>query len=198
MKKQSQREYHSEMLERARADFANHVAILAAHGPYQRLIWGQPGTNLYRIHYTAIGGALYVSGDCYEATYLSGGQGLAFWAQTDSSYMQEKARATPPGDQQTDWDQGVAAYNLDEFTKDIDGPARDKLMAMDADTKEALWSRQEWHYFLEQHGDVLFGDGWQDWAGGLGTVRPMWAIWHHVGLRMAWEQINSRGLERVA
>ena len=73
------------------------------------LRWRKPGTGIYAITYLVIGNTLYVSGDCYEATYVwSSAVSLEWISGMHQQYFASKCMAAPQGRDFKIWDRHEA------------------------------------------------------------------------------------------
>ena len=194
--------------------FPNHIAIPSEGRfpdgtPIQKLIWGQPGTNFYRVVYILLGGILTVIGDCGEAIYIAGLTSLKEWARCDLDYFARKCLASAHGRGGKTWDFDAAANRLtqaiNERANDEDETPLNLVAALDLNGYDlsALHSRFEYSAMVLDEPDLPC------FKPGPGEKRPylldlsdlgcpgekidLMVHAHLVGLKMAVKQLQEKG-----
>lgn len=100
--------------------FREHKATVSASpNGVTAILWKNPGTQNFHVCYILWGGTLYVSGDLGAAVYRWGDWlSLQFLAGCSLDYFMGKCCASETGRDYVEWDDEVAAYQLDEIAKD--------------------------------------------------------------------------------
>lgn len=166
---------------------------------YEELIWKEPGTTTYYIHYVRRDGTLYVSGDCGSAVYRWSDVAPLEWiAGLDYSYFAGKCEASYNGVPFNDWDGDKAGAELHAVIAECDDEDRQAVIAEHREDIEiATTDRAEWHAFLADYGDECFGsDAWE--LGGIGEVIASRCMAHLYGLKMAFGLVNADANTEVA
>lgn len=177
--------------------FAKHQATLETHGPFETLLWAEPGTGNLLVRYIAHAPSarLFASGDVGEATYCRVGT-LAQWARFPNlSYFAEKCQASSVGRRAVEWDADSARRNVGELLSHCErGKAR---VFLTEGGKDALVSRWEWDAWMREYGADVFGcDYWELTPPGEVIAWEIEA--HFYGLRMAWAQLAATGVDTGA
>ncbi len=173
----------------------DHVAqkIGMAGHEFEMLIWKQPGTSTYRIHYCRLDNVLMVSGDVGEAVYAwSEVKDLRWISQLDTHYFAGKCQASEYGRGYRQWNRERARIWLENYFK-ADAIDRAKPKAEEAGVWNALCSRDEWAHWLMEYGYDAFEDISD--MGDIGMEISLRCRSHLAGLRMAFERM-PRGWAR--
>lgn len=194
----NRRRWREERRQRIADGFANHRADLRVVGEgddrIELLTWGQPGTVNRRIHYTARGPWLFVTGDLYDAVYERAA-GLAWWAGCDLDYFAEKCKASPYGRGYREWEESAArasvAYHLWH-----NAGKEERRVFFDERGHHALGTEEEWRDWLSHHGDDVWGDAWE--YGDVGLVVSWECEAHLTGLKLALAQLATTEAEARA
>lgn len=138
-----------------------------------------------RIDFCRQGGTLFVSGDLDEAVYqVYGEKTLKWFSEVDFDYFHRKCQASPKGRQYDDWCEAQARKGLAEHLCDV----------TDLDDLEAdLSNEQDWLFWCSESADEFLGDYWEEWAPGIGRTPSLMCRSHHIGLRLAVQQLQERG-----
>jgi len=181
--------------------FKDHIATYERHGDHlETLMWKNPKSSLYAIHYVRRYSTLLVFGDCYEAVYqwtYSDRATLAWMAACDEGYFYSKCKASPHGRRPLVWDQEVAEKVLKDYFADEEN--KEEAEAFD---RAGGWlavregTKFDYDGWLHENGHEVFGDDW--WDSRIITepgMRRDCAIDLHLkGLKAAFEQLKQREL----
>lgn len=166
-----------------------HVVDTDSKTGVEILRWKAPGTFLYFVEYIARQNTLMVRGDIGEAVYCWPGKISLEWvANHDLSYFHSKCQASEYGrmTQCYEWNDEKAERRIFEYFKDRKscGKYHEFLEIIDHDfSQEALCHRSDV--------SKIMGDDWWEWLGGCGNEIPWRIAGHLVGLKMAFNKMDS-------
>jgi hypothetical protein len=128
---------------------------------------------------------LEVVGDLDEAVYRwSQPLTLDFLAHTGLDYFASKCRASADGVGGRHWYREKAMDSLKYHTSEHPLEDYDSI---------PLSSQHEYWQWLGDEGQKVFGDDYFEF-GDIGEYPAPAIIGHHIGLKMAWEQLNQKHL----
>lgn len=152
----------------------------------ERLIWSRPDSVFYKIIYIRYKNTLFVSGDCYECTYMwSESKSLEWMGNTNFDYFLGKCRAASTANGETDWVPQIAREEFDDryrnggYFQNCDKDAID-------DAHDALGSKDDWAHWLHEHSpeDYELAD--------IGEVPSVMPYMHWYGLNKALKSLAER------
>lgn len=178
-----------------RAHVATRTTLTGPAGEQiEQLVWKNPASWVHAITYRAIGGVLIVTGDMYDAIYISGAAGLDWWKSCDADYFAGKCVASPYGRGYRVWDQERARRRFGEyFTNERDASTLQRFR--DAGGEGALSDKYEWIAWMAQNGVDVFGPEYYEY-GSIGDAVAPECVAHLYGLRSALTQLAAK--ENVA
>jgi len=153
------------------------------------IVFGTPGTSIYKINYLITKNVLCVFGDCYEAVYMWGQNvSLEFLAGCSLDYFSEKCRASQNGAGAKNWDGIHAKKNIDFHLEDCDEMQRAHFTGNGG--YAALGNQFEWSLWLSNHGDEAFGSDWWEMCN-IGMNVSFECHAHLIGLKMVQEILTA-------
>lgn len=180
--------------------FANHQVLdhrLLGYdrgkAPVEILVWGKPGTGIYRVRYLLYEGTLMVSGDIGEATYCwhprGGINGLRWIAGLSLDYFHGKCTASEDGrcSHWYEWDGDGARKTIREYFKD-ERSCKGYKKYLESSFPSVIGDRDTFLAELRcgsSDAYDTFGDDWYEWVPNVGNVIPMRCQGHLIGLKMA-------------
>lgn len=163
------------------------------------LRWGKPNSSTFSVTYMFRFGFLFVYGDLGEAVYQwhpSIGT-LRNIAGCNLDYFAGKCSASENGRGYKSWDEDSARESILDHMMDKASYDEDKTFdALSEEFRElggweAIHSEYSWIKWLEDNGFNFFGDEYFEY-GGIGMEIDSRCRSHLVGLKMAFEQIESQ------
>lgn len=151
----------------------------------ERLIWQKPGSFLYKIIYIRYKNTLFVSGDCYEGTYMwSEPKSLEWMADTNFDYFLGKCRATSTANSETDWIPQIAREEFDRLRNN--GYFRDCDPDVIDEAHVALIDKDSWAAWLNEYFPEYyeFSD--------IGEVPSIMPYMHWYGLNKAMRTLTDK------
>lgn len=198
MKKDEREQMIKEWFEKHEAKKTSYPAE-DGKGEIEIIRWKRPGTTNYSVIYMTYGNMLFVCGDLGAATYCAS-TGFAFWSSCDISYFAGKCEASEFGRGYPSWDPDEAKrlaleYFAERAKEAIDKHDRETIQRrrkrfIEAGGPEAIYNRQEWTLWLQQHGCDAFGQDFYEFAY-FGDVIDTRCEAHLIGLKMAVAQLNK-------
>ena len=174
--------------------FENHVAEIIGEEGLQVIIWGKPGTNMYRTKFVLSGNNVFISGDIGEAVYALTcratlenikGFNLGYFTGKLSAFCEPR----------WDFNSELAKKELDEFWEENEmNKLEDSQEIYDgvASAIEESMSLESYHAWLMTvyHSTSIDSDAMEDiWDFGKRMPRRLIGYW--VGLQMAIEQLEK-------
>ena len=156
----------------------------------ERLVWGQKGTNIFRMVFLRLGGRLFVCGDAGEAAFgwHSSIGTLENMAHTSLDYFAGKCQASEEGRSFREWDDeqlmiDVKAMLTSEEREDYGYKTWEEFCELGG--RSAInEDRHVWRQWLYDNGDDVFGQEWYE-CGLDGMYYAYRLIGIHEGLKMA-------------
>lgn len=154
------------------------------------IVFGKPGTGIYRINYIIIRNVLTVFGDCYEAVYMWGDKvNLEFLAGCSLGYFAEKCRASQHGYGSKHWVSDHAKENIRWRFEEAEEEDTEKKFT-ELGGFNNLSTEFEWCMWLQDHGYDVFGDISE--MGDIGMEVSWECHAHLVGLKMVNEILAAQ------
>ena len=166
--------------------FKNHEAILFQYSPTrERLLWKNINSGIYSVDYVRYINTLFVTGDIGSAVYRWSNIKNMQWLSTLSlEYFESKCEASEKGKEYTQWNpEKILAFLKKNYN-------REYSIMLQLKIKEYIYSRESFNYWIENYGYNIM----LEWSGicNIGETIHIRCIGHWLGLKMAFEQLNSK------
>lgn len=161
--------------------------------PVERLVWGKPGSSVYRQNYICNDNFLYVSGDMGDAVYQWSQVVTLRWISGLSlDYFASKCQGSEDGRGYRRWDSDKARDYLDwliqmRHEEYEDGEAFEKKVR-ESGAYDNISTQQEWHFWMQDGGYKTFGDDYYEYVD-IGEVISLRCQSHLLGLKKAIEML---------
>jgi len=161
-------------------------------GFYQDLRFFKPGTSIYQVNYLIHKNLLFVSGDCYAATYQWADKiNFEFLAGLDLNYFASKCIASPTGAGFKAWDGDTAKETLRDIIKDCNDDNQITLREEDWDIiEDYIHHEHEWHRWADDN-LLMFGGIGYECLMSIGEVIDSRCRFHLIGLWAAFELLKK-------
>lgn len=160
-------------------------------GRREEMHWHKERTSIYGVRYALEHGTLVVTGDIGDAVYRGwGGVPLTLdWISgLDLHYFASKCTASEYGQGYRSWDSTYAMLAVKEVLKAM-GTLH---LFEELDDDGCLFNLDTWQFFLDKHGQLLFGDDYGEY-GRIGQVVDIRCQGHLIGLQMAMVGVVNGG-----
>lgn len=199
-------------------EFSKHVATVEQEGSITKIRWQQPGVWNFAIKYVITDNVLMVYGDLGEAIYAwSSNISLPFLSTLGIHYFASKCMASECGQGYREWCYEAAEEclqdEIDDRIKDFDVNFEDEpkpdpiafkdLIEYNGGSSDTLMYENEWHRFMSDLDDyclefpsgakLSMEDRWD-----IGMVISPRCELHLIGIKMAYEQLQKRELDKNA
>lgn len=167
---------------------------LASENIVGTLHWMKPETSNYFCGYLKYRRMLFVYGDIGEAVYgWSSSIDWAFLAGLELDYFAGKCFASETGRRFRGWDPCKAQKHLDDLLNQ-DPQIRKRF---DRVEEPCYVQRCDWHHWLSQYGNDVFGDSGIGLGeiSGIGDCVHIRCHGHLLGIKMAVAQANNKSVD---